>query len=126
MPFWRKRYSPISLIRSDGSCGDLTYVSSWYSYPDRLVESDFQRFHVVLRALYPGITTSAYRSRITSNGRGSTMAIYNATLLSHSVLSAPLWQIISEATEAQRHRARQEVALQIAIELPPPFGVILL
>ncbi len=79
MPFWRKRYSPISLIRSDGSYGDLTYVSSWYSYPDRLVESDFQRFHVVLRALYIGITTSAYRSRITSNGRGSSIAIYNAT-----------------------------------------------
>ncbi len=95
MPFWRKRYSPISLIRSDGSYGDLTYVSSWYSYPDRLVESDFQRFHVVLRALYIGITTSAYRSRITSNGRGSSIAIYNAT--SCRTLPSALLSLLAES-----------------------------
>ncbi len=41
--FWFKR-SLFSLINANDSYGDLTYVSSWYSYPDRLVELDFQHF----------------------------------------------------------------------------------
>jgi hypothetical protein len=40
--FWFKRISLISLITCNDSYDDSTFVSPWYSYPNRLFELDFQ------------------------------------------------------------------------------------